>query len=52
MVRSGVTTHLLDRIDPTSVQPLIFPGFNEFHFVNLAAMTWEELRFDVAYWGV
>jgi hypothetical protein len=52
MVRGGATTHLLDRIDPSSVQPLIFPGFNEFHFVNLAAMTWEELRFDVAYWGV
>jgi hypothetical protein len=52
MVRGGVTTHLLDRIDPLSVWPLIFPGFNEFYFVNLAAMTWQELRFDVAYWGV
>jgi len=52
MIRGGVTTHLLDRIEPTSIRPLIFPGFNEFWFPEIASFNWQELRFDAAYWGV
>jgi hypothetical protein len=52
MVRGAVTTQLLDRIDPTSIRPLIFPGFNSFWFPEIASFNWQELRFDAAYWGV
>lgn len=52
MVRSGVTTHLLDRIDPSSIRPTIFPGFNQFWFPEIASFNWQELRFDAAFWGV
>lgn len=52
MVRSAVTTHLLDRIETTSVWPMIFPGFNEFHFVNIASFDWDFIQFNSAFWGV
>jgi hypothetical protein len=52
MVRGGVTTHLLDKVEPNSVWPVIFPGFNTFHFVDIASFIWNSIRFDAAYWGV
>lgn len=52
MVRSAVTTHLMDRIDPTSSWPIVFPGFNEFHFVNIASLDLDEISFRPAFWGV
>lgn len=52
MVRSGATTHLLDRINPQSVWPILFPGANSFHFVNLAQINWNSLSYYPAYWGV
>ena len=52
MIRSGVTTSLLDRIEPTSVWPIIFPGDNDFHFVDIASFDWDYLQFHAAYWGV
>ena len=51
-VRGGVTTHLLDAIERTSVWPIIFPGFNSFHFVEKAGFTWNLVQFDSTYWGV
>lgn len=56
MIRAGVTTYLLDRIEPGSIWPIIFPGSNQysnfFHFVNLAQINWNTLDYYAAYWGV
>jgi hypothetical protein len=52
MVRGGVTTYLMDKIAPTSVWPMIFPGQNSFQFVNLASINWNTLQYYAAYWGV
>jgi hypothetical protein len=52
MVRSGVTTYLTDRIQPNSIWPIIFPGANTFHFVDIASFNWNEVDFYPAYWGV
>ena len=52
IIRGGVTTHLMDRIQPGSIWPVIFPGANEFQFMELANFTWNELKFLSAYWGV
>lgn len=52
MIRSAVTTHLMDKVDPTSAWPLIFPGFNQFHFVNMANIDLDEITYTPAYWGV
>lgn len=52
MVRSSVTTHLLDRIEPTSVWPIIFPGINQFYFPDVASFTWDYIRFYSAFWGL
>lgn len=52
MIRSSVTTPLVDRIEPGSIWPVIFPGINEFHFVNIASFNWNYLEYYAAYWGV
>ncbi len=51
-VRSGFTTNLLDRVNPSSVWPIIFPTLNSFHFTNIAVIDLDYIRFDAAYWGV
>lgn len=51
-VRSGITTHLLDKVEASSVWPIIFPGQNSFHFVNIASIDWNYVTYDAAYWGV
>jgi len=50
--RSSTIIQLLDKIDPNSVWPTIFPVFNEFHFVNIASFDWNWLKFYAAHWGV
>jgi len=52
MVRGGVTTHLVDRIQPGSIWPIIFPGANPFYFLEIGSFTWNELLYYAAYWGV
>jgi hypothetical protein len=52
MVRGGVTTHLLDKIEPGSIWPTIFPGFNTFQIVTLPKLNWGSLQYYAAYWGV
>lgn len=52
MDRASVITSLMDMIEPSSVVPIMFPGFNEFHFVEIASFDWNELSFTPAYWGV
>lgn len=52
MMRGAVRTDLMDRIDPTSMWPILFPGANYFWFVDLASFNWNVVEFDAAYWGV
>lgn len=52
MVRGGVTTYLIDRIEPQSIWPIIFPGANSFQFVDIASFNWNSLSYYAAYWGV
>lgn len=52
MVRGGVTTHLIDRLQPSSIWPILFPGLNTFHFNDIAKVDWNFLEYYAAYWGV
>ncbi|MET0786275.1 MAG: hypothetical protein ABWY25_06175 [Paenisporosarcina sp.] len=52
IVRSGATTYLIDRIETGSLWPLIFPGQNTFHFVDIAAINWNRIEYYASYWGV
>jgi hypothetical protein len=52
MVKSGVTTHLMDKILPTSMWPLIFPGANSFYIPEIASLDPDKLEYYPAYWGV
>jgi hypothetical protein len=52
MIRGGVTTYLIDRVQPNSVWPILFPGANVFYFVDIASFNWNEMDFYAAYWGV
>lgn len=52
MIRGGTTTYLVDRIQPGSIWPIIFPGANSFHFVDIADFNWNKLEYYAAYWGV
>lgn len=52
MVRGTVTTYLVDKIQPESIWPLMFPGSTEFYFLDIAAFNWNKLEFSAAYWGV
>jgi hypothetical protein len=50
--RAGVKTHLMDKVAPTSIWPLIFPGTNSFIIPEISKIDWVYLEFDAAYWGV
>lgn len=52
MVRASVTTHLVDRIQPGSIWPVIFPGANTFYFPEIANFNWNDITYYAAYWGV
>ncbi len=51
-VRTGVTTHLMNAVEPTSVWPVVFPGPNELWFNEIASFDWNFIQFDTAFWGV
>lgn len=52
IIRGGATIYLMDAVSPTSVWPILFPGQNSFHFVNIASINWNTLTYYAAYWGV
>ena len=52
MVRSGVTTYLMDKIEPNSIWPILFPGANSFWIPEIATFNWTKVEFYAAYWGV
>jgi hypothetical protein len=51
-VRGASTVHLADKIESGSIWPILFPGQNEFHFVNLASFDWDSVSYYASYWGV
>ncbi|MET0786291.1 MAG: hypothetical protein ABWY25_06255 [Paenisporosarcina sp.] len=52
ITRGAATIYLVDKIQPDSVWPIIFPGATKFHFVDIASFNWNKLEFYAAYWGV
>lgn len=50
IVRGDTTLHLADRILPTSIWPIIFPGPNTFILSDL--VIWEYFKYFSTYWGV
>jgi hypothetical protein len=52
MIRAGATTYLMDKLQPDSIWPLMFPGATMFHFVDIANFDWNKLEYYAAYWGV
>jgi hypothetical protein len=50
---AGTDSGLLDRLSPASVWPVLFPGQNSFHIVNLETK-WRfySIEYYAAYWGV
>lgn len=52
MIRSGVTTQLLDKLTPGSIWPTIFPGSNTLYFYDKTKFSWNLFEHYAAYWGV
>ncbi len=50
LVRGTDTIQLVDRIQPGSLWPIIFPGANDFRLSKF--VTWEYIRYYPTYWGV
>jgi hypothetical protein len=52
IVRSATTIQLVDRIEPGSVWPVMFPGDNNFVFSGNGGFTIDYLDYYATYWGV
>jgi hypothetical protein len=52
IVRGGSTIQLIDKIQPNSIWPIIFPGQNSFYISEIATINWNYLEYYAAYWGV
>lgn len=50
LVRGASTYHLVDKVTPGSVWPLIFPGENQYS--GHANMDWQYISYLKTYWGV
>lgn len=49
----GVTRiYLVDKLNPESIWPLVFPGATKFYFLDIASINWNNLEYYAAYWGV
>lgn len=51
VVRSAVTTNLMDTLQPESVWPMLFPGSNHFIFLP-NTFTFDEMYWYETHWGV
>lgn len=47
----AVTIHLIDKIVPGSIWPILFPGGNDFEVVS-SDFDWNAMSYYPAYWGV
>jgi len=52
MTRGGIVTHLIDKLQPQSIWPIIFPGASTFYFLDIANFNWNKIEYYAAYWGV
>lgn len=54
VLRGGVgdPEHLIDKIEPGSVWPVIFPGANQVYFPDAGSFDIEYVEYYTAYWGV
>lgn len=52
LTRGGADQHLMDKIEPGSVWPMLFPGINDFHVVQHADLELTRVKFFPTYWGV
>jgi hypothetical protein len=52
LMRGATNIPLIDKIEPSSIWPIIFPGANFFTFVDIAHFDWNSLEYYAAYWGV
>lgn len=50
MVRGSTTTHLVDKIAPGGIWPILFPGDNE--MVHSPEITWNMIQYYPTFWGV
>lgn len=50
LIRGFNVIHLVDRIIPTSVWPILFPGENNFICIN--PVNWDYITYYPTYWGV
>jgi hypothetical protein len=44
--------HLLDKISEDSIWPVVFPGDNDFYFIDLGDFDWMGFSYYSAYWGL
>lgn len=52
IMRSGSPIYLMDKVQPLSIWPVIFPGFNNFYFTNAATFAFDKVEYYPAYWGI
>lgn len=52
LIRGGSTIHLVDKITPGSIWPIIFPGENSLRFTNGPSLDWNAISYYPTYWGV
>lgn len=50
IARSTFVTHLIDRVQPGSIWPMLFPGDNSFVLSSLAE--WNYIKHYPTYWGI
>lgn len=51
MIRGGNTIHLVDKVIPESIWPIIFPGPNFFESAD-EQFIWNHVSYFPAYWGI
>lgn len=52
IMRGTTQIFLVDKIQPESIWPIMFPGATTFYFLDIAAFNWNHLEYSAAYWGV
>lgn len=52
LVRGVTTIQLMDKISPSSIWPILFPGSNSFHIPEIVKFNWDSITFYPSYWGV
>lgn len=52
VVSGMTTTSLMDKLEPSSLLPVVFPGLNEWVWENAASFATRKVKYRPAYWGV